>query len=62
MTQIAALVAPTHVVDQSIRPLAFDLERSNEGASSAATVTLSCFPAVLIPTVNSSVMAAFCPG
>src|SRR4029077_10964761 len=31
MTQIAALVAPTHVVDQSIRPLTFDLERSDEG-------------------------------
>ena len=31
MTQIAAFVAPTHVVDQSIGPLTFDLERSDEG-------------------------------
>src|SRR5262245_54231396 len=31
MTQITALVPPTDVVDQSIRPLAFDLECSDEG-------------------------------
>src|SRR5262245_27711782 len=30
MTQIAALVAPPHVVDHGIRPLAFHLERGDQ--------------------------------
>src|SRR6516162_447118 len=30
MTQIAALVAPPHVVDQGIRPLALHLERGDQ--------------------------------
>src|SRR5262249_43185021 len=50
MTQIAALVAPSHVVDQGIRPLALHLEGAIS-ASSAATVTLSCLPAMFMPTV-----------
>src|SRR5262245_16261344 len=35
--------------------------RAAISASSAATVTLSCLPAMFMPTVNSSAMVLFCP-